>query len=167
MLPMPEQSNAMNTSHNVSLTEHNRLIVTPLSLNTVEDVLAQESLEYVRDGEMVRTGFINNSISLAICDDYLLARSQWRANVPTDQAAQLLAHVNEWNLTTLLPTVKFYETTDHNLRVTSHRALLVSEGASFNQVGAFVVSTIDAFVDLWNHFDVAFPHLVSWENADA
>lgn len=156
----------MNTSHTTPTTEHDRINVSPLSLDILEAILVQENLQYVRDEDMLHTGFINNSISLAISDGYLLARSRWRALVPADQAPQLLAHVNEWNLTTLLPTVKFYETPERNLQVISHRVLRVSEGASFNQVGAFLVSTIDAFVGLWNHFDVAFPHLVSWENPD-
>lgn len=157
----------MNTSHNTSTAESNRLEVGPLDLDVLETIFTQENLQYVRDEDMLHTGFINNSISLAISDGYLLARSQWRALVPVDQAPQLLAHVNEWNLTTLLPTVKFYETPEHNLQAISHRVLRVSEGVSFNQVGAFLVSTIDAFVGVWNHFDVAFPHLVTWENPDA
>lgn len=156
----------MNTSHTTPTTEHDRLDVGPPSLDVLETVLIQENLHYVRDEDMLHTGFINNSISLGISDGYLLARSHWRAFVPVDQAPQLLAHVNEWNLTALLPTVKFHETPERNLQVLSHRVLRVSEGASFNQVGAFLVSTIDAFVGLWNHFDVAFPHLVNWENPD-
>lgn len=138
----------MNTSYDTSTTEHDRLDVGSLSLDVLETILTQEDLHYVRDEDMLHTGFINNSISLAMSDGYLLARSQWRAFVPADQAPQLLAHVNEWNLTTLLPTVKFHETPERNLQVISHRVLRVSEGASFNQVGAFLVSTIDAFVGL-------------------
>lgn len=86
MIPIPPQGNSMNTSHTTPTTEHDRLDVGPLSLDVLETVLIQENLHYVRDEDMLHTGFINNSISLGISDGYLLARSHWRAFVPVDQA---------------------------------------------------------------------------------
>lgn len=90
--------------------------------------------------------------------------SAWRATLALDEAAQLLAVCNEWNKTTLLPCVSFYEESDNLLHVTTQRTFDASAGVSFNQLGAFTVSTIDSFVGVWNHFDSQFPHRVTWEN---
>lgn len=143
----------------------NKFTIAPTwNISTIEEILTDENLKFVRTDQCITTGFINQSITIQKMEHMVYMGSAWRATLALDEAVQLLAVCNEWNKTTLLPCVSFHEESDNLLHVTTQRSFDTSAGVSFNQLGAFTVSTIDSFVGVWNHFDSQFPHRVTWEN---
>nr|WP_152821328.1 MULTISPECIES: YbjN domain-containing protein [unclassified Corynebacterium] len=113
---------------------------------------------------VVRTGFHNAAVSFAIEGDYLLCDSIWRGEVDSNRAATALAASNEWNLTQLAPTLRFFESTPGVLAFSACRRLHIAQGLSRNQMGAFVMSTLDAIAACFQWLEAQFPEAVTWED---
>lgn len=151
----------------------------PVTIDRIAAILHDEGLEHVVEAievpaehsptghaehrEIARTGFINQSIIFTIEDDYLVSTSLWRGHASTEFAARALAMTNEWNLNQILPGTHFYENASGQLEFAARRTLRCRDGLSTNQLGAFIVSTIDAYVSIWNHYEVSWPELKDWE----
>lgn len=147
---------------------------TPDSGNAVLDVTAdavaaifeEENLEYRVEGEgdarIVRSGFINAAIVVAQDTDHLVFEALWRGQIPRDAAAQLLFTINEHNQTHFAPTLRFFEQ-DNHLAVSAIRSMDITHGASFNQLGAFIVSSIEATLEAFAFLGASFPAAVTWE----
>lgn len=149
-----------------------------VTIDRIAAILHDEGLEHVVEAieipggqegapahqEIARTGFVNQSIIFAVQDDYLVSTSLWRGHASTEFAARALAMSNEWNLNQILPGAHFYENAQGEIEFAARRALRCRDGLSTNQLGAFVVSTIDAFVGIWNHYEVSWPELKDWED---
>ncbi|KQB85838.1 YbjN domain-containing protein [Corynebacterium lowii] len=146
---------------------------TPASAVTeqsVVDILEAENLDYRLHEDpapMVRTGFYNAAISFAIEGDYLLCDSMWRGQVDSQRAATALTAVNEWNLTQLTPTLRFFESAPGQLTFSACRRLHIAQGLSRNQTGAFVMSTLDAIVACYQWIEAQFPEAITWEDPHA
>ncbi|KQB85503.1 YbjN domain-containing protein [Corynebacterium oculi] len=143
--------------------------IAPVSEHTVVDILEAENLDYRLQQDptpMVRTGFINAAVSFAIEGDYLLCDSMWRGQVDAQRAATALAAVNEWNLTQLTPTLRFFESTPGTLAFSACRRLHIAQGLSRNQAGAFVMSTLDSIVACFQWLEAQFPEAITWEQGD-
>ncbi|MDR7355762.1 hypothetical protein CFELI_07470 [Corynebacterium felinum] len=126
-------------------------------------VLAKENVVFERLDDQVRTGFVDQSIVFSISGNYLVASSQWRGEIPVARAADVLGLCHEWNLHQLMPSLRFHNRDAETLALTAVRSFRVAEGVSFNQVGAFVVTSIDAFMACWNNAAVQLPDYVSWD----
>ncbi len=147
---------------------------TPDSGNAVLDVTAdsvaaifeEENLEHRVEGEgdarIVRSGFINAAIVVAQDTDHLVFEALWRGQIPRDAAAQLLFTINEHNQTHFAPTLRFFEQ-DNHLAVSAIRSMDITHGASFNQLGAFIVSSIEATLEAFAFLSASFPAAVTWE----
>lgn len=141
--------------------------IAPVSEQSIIDILEAENLDYRLQQDpapMVRTGFINAAVSFALEGDYLLCDSMWRGQVEAHRAATALAAVNEWNLTQLAPTLRFFESTPGTLAFSAYRRLHTAHGLSRNQAGAFVMSTLDAIAACFQWLEAQFPEAITWEN---
>lgn len=158
-------------------TEPDREPDTPIAAVTPErvaEILEAENLQYrledvpTPDGKdtqvMVRTGFINVAISFAVDGDHLTFDSMWRGTPASPQAPKVLAAVNEWNLGQFTPTLRFFESSSGQLAVSAQRQINVTHGMSRNQIGAFVMSTLDAVNGCFQWLEKQFPALVTWED---
>ena len=137
--------------------------VAPVDLAAVTAILDEENLEYRLEEEFIRTGFANAAIVIALDSDALVFEAIWRGDFPLNMASQLLFACNEHNQTHFAPTLRFFEKGTQHLAVSAIRSVDVSHGASFNQLGAFVVSSIEATLQAFDYLAVTFPTLVTWE----
>lgn len=76
----------------------NKLTIAPTwNISTIEEILTDENLKFVRTDQCITTGFINQSITIQKMEHMVYMGSAWRATLALDEAAQLLAVCNEWN----------------------------------------------------------------------
>lgn len=142
--------------------------ITAFRLDAVTRILDDENLNYRVDQldgtDVVRTGFINAAISFIALDGGLTMEAMWRGAPATDQASVVLAAVNEWNLTQFAPTLRFFEMEQDTLAVNAIRQLTTSAGLSHNQVGAFIMSSLEATTTAFDWLEQQFPNLVTWKD---
>lgn len=136
-----------------------RVETTPMPITTT---IGGEATE-VQDTTVIRTGFDNAAIAFVREGDTLICEALWRGEFPRALATNLLAACNEYNQMQFAPTLRFFENGEHHVSANAFRTLDVSQGASYNQVGAFVMSTLDAIVAAFDFLGYQFPDLVTWE----
>ena len=121
----------------------------------------------IRDREetvqILRTGFSNVAIAMQVRDDVLVADSVWRGNVPSSEGPSLLMVLNQWNQQHFAPTLRFFEAAENNLAVSGVREINIAHGLSRNQIGAFVMSTLDSMLQSFAFVEEHYPQLVTWE----
>ena len=146
--------------------------VEPVTLERIGEIFESENLEYrleeqpVGEDETVRilrTGFSNVAIAMQVRDDVLVADSVWRGNVPSSEGPSLLMVLNQWNQQHFAPTLRFFESAENNLAVSGVRELNVAHGLSRNQIGSFVMSTLDSMLQSFAFVEEHYPQLVTWE----
>lgn len=146
--------------------------VEPVTLERIGEIFASENLEYrleeqpVSEEETVqilRTGFSNVAIAMQVRDDVLVADSVWRGNVPSSEGPSLLMVLNQWNQQHFAPTLRFFESAENNLVVSGVREINIAHGLSRNQIGAFVMSTLDSMLQSFAFVEEHYPQLVTWE----
>ena len=146
--------------------------VVPVTLERIGEIFASENLEYrleeqpVSEEETVqilRTGFSNVAIAMQVRDDVLVADSVWRGNVPSSEGPSLLMVLNQWNQQHFAPRVRFFESAESNLAVSGVRVINIAHGLSRNQIGAFVMSTLDSMLQSFAFVEEHYPQLVTWE----
>ena len=146
--------------------------VEPVTLERIGEIFASEKLEYrleeqpVSEEETVqilRTGFSNVAIAMQVRDDVLVADSVWRGNVPSSEGPSLLMVLNQWNQQHFAPTLRFFEAAENNLAVSGVREINIAHGLSRNQIGAFVMSTLDSMLQSFAFVEEHYPQLVTWE----
>ena len=146
--------------------------VEPVTLERIGEIFASENLEYrleeqpVSEEETVqilRTGFSNVAIAMQVRDDVLVADSVWRGNVPSSEGPSLLMVLNQWNQQHFAPTLRFFESAESNLAVSGVREINIAHGLSRNQIGAFVMSTLDSMLQSFAFVEEHYPQLVTWE----
>lgn len=146
--------------------------VEPVALERIGEIFASENLEYrleeqpVSEEETVqilRTGFSNVAIAMQVRDDVLVADSVWRGNVPSSEGPSLLMVLNQWNQQHFAPTLRFFESAENNLAVSGVREINIAHGLSRNQIGAFVMSTLDSMLQSFAFVEEHYPQLVTWE----
>ena len=146
--------------------------VEPVTLERIGEIFASENLEYrleeqpVSEEETVqilRTGFSNVAIAMQVRDDVLVADSVWRGNVPSSEGPSLLMVFNQWNQQHFAPTLRFFEAAENNLAVSGVREINIAHGLSRNQIGAFVMSTLDSMLQSFAFVEEHYPQLVTWE----
>ena len=146
--------------------------VEPVTLERIGEIFASENLEYrleeqpVSEEETVqilRTGFSNVAIAMQVRDDVLVADSIWRGNVPSSEGPSLLMVLNQWNQQHFAPTLRFFESAENNLAVSGVREISIAHGLSRNQIGAFVMSTLDSMLQSFAFVEEHYPQLVTWE----
>ena len=146
--------------------------VEPVTLERIGEIFASENLEYrleeqpVSEEETVqilRTGFSNVAIAMQVRDDVLVADSVWRGNVPSSEGPSLLMVLNKWNQQHFAPTLRFFESAENNLAVSGVREINIAHGLSRNQIGAFVMSTLDSMLQSFAFVEEHYPQLVTWE----
>lgn len=133
-----------------------------MTKESVAEIFAEENLEYRIEDEIVRSGFINAAIVIAFDGNHLIFEALWRGEMPRDMAAEVLFAINEHNQTHFAPTLRFFETGEA-LAVSAIRTLDITHGASFNQLGAFIVSSIQATLEAFDYLATTFPASVTWE----
>lgn len=134
----------------------------------IGEILHGEGLEFLveqkeADTTVARTGFINQSIVFVPGSAGTTAQATWRGRLSAEDAARGLAMVNEWNLHQINPIAFMLESESGEIAFGARRSLHSVGEVSTNQLGAFVVSSIDSFVGLWNYFESALPESVTWE----
>ena len=146
--------------------------VEPVTLERIGEIFESENLEYrleeqpVGEDETVRilrTGFSNVAIAMQVRDDVLVADSVWRGNVPSSEGPSLLMVLNQWNQQHFAPTLRFFESAENNLAVSGVREINVAHGLSRNQIGSFVMSTLDSMLQSFAFVEDHYPQLVTWE----
>lgn len=146
--------------------------VEPVTLERIGEIFASENLEYrleeqpVSEEETVqilRTGFSNVAIAMQVRDDVLVADSVWRGNVPSSEGPSLLMVLNQWNQQHFAPTLRFFESAENTLAVSGVREINIAHGLSRNQIGAFVMSTLDSMLQSFAFVEEHYPQLVTWE----
>ena len=146
--------------------------VEPVTLERIGEIFESENLEYrleeqpVGEDETVRilrTGFSNVAIAMQVRDDVLVADSVWRGNVPSSEGPSLLMVLNQWNQQHFAPTLRFFESAENNLAVSGVREVNVEHGLSRNQIGSFVMSTLDSILQSFAFVEEHYPQLVTWE----
>ena len=146
--------------------------VEPVTLERIGEIFESENLEYrleeqpVGEDETVRilrTGFSNVAIAMQVRDDVLVADSVWRGNVPSSEGPSLLMVLNQWNQQHFAPTLRFFEAAENNLAVSGVREINIAHGLSRNQIGAFVMSTLDSMLQSFAFVEEHYPQLVTWE----
>nr|WP_282438332.1 YbjN domain-containing protein [Corynebacterium kefirresidentii] len=146
--------------------------VEPVTLERIGEIFESENLEYhleeqpVGEDETVRilrTGFSNVAIAMQVRDDVLVADSVWRGNVPSSEGPSLLMVLNQWNQQHFAPTLRFFESAENNLAVSGVREINVAHGLSRNQIGSFVMSTLDSMLQSFAFVEEHYPQLVTWE----
>ena len=146
--------------------------VEPVTLERIGEIFESENLEYrleeqpVGEDETVRilrTGFSNVAIAMQVRDDVLVADSVWRGNVPSSEGPSLLMVLNQWNQQHFAPTLRFFESAENNLAVSGVREINVAHGLSRNQIGSFVMSTLDYMLQSFAFVEEHYPQLVTWE----
>ena len=146
--------------------------VEPVTLERIGEIFESENLEYrleeqpVSEEETVqilRTGFSNVAIAMQVRDDVLVADSVWRGNVPSSEGPSLLTALNQWTQQHFAPTLRFFESAENNLAVSGVREINIAHGLSRNQIGAFVMSTLDSMLQSFAFVDEHYPQLVTWE----
>ncbi|WP_293821138.1 YbjN domain-containing protein [uncultured Corynebacterium sp.] len=146
--------------------------VEPVTLERVGEIFESENLQYrleeqpVGEDETVRilrTGFSNVAIAMQVRDNVLVADSVWRGNVPSSEGPSLLMLLNKWNQQHFAPTLRFFESAENNLAVSGVREINVAHGLSRNQIGSFVMSTLDSMLQSFAFVEEHYPQLVTWE----
>ena len=146
--------------------------VEPVTLERIGEIFESENLEYrleeqpVGEDETVRilrAGFSNVAIAMQVRDDVLVADSVWRGNVPSSEGPSLLMVLNQWNQQHFAPTLRFFESAENNLAVSGVREINVAHGLSRNQIGSFVMSTLDSMLQSFAFVEEHYPQLVTWE----
>ena len=146
--------------------------VEPVTLERIGEIFESENLEYrleeqpVGEDETVRilrTGFSNVAIAMQVRDDVLVADSVWRGNVPSSEGPSLLMVLNQWNQQHFAPTLRFFESAENTLAVSGVREINIAHGLSRNQIGAFVMSTLDSMLQSFAFVEEHYPQLVTWE----
>lgn len=146
--------------------------VEPVTLERIGEIFESENLEYrleeqpVGEDETVRilrTGFSNVAIAMQVRDDVLVTDSVWRGNVPSSEGPSLLMVLNQWNQQHFAPTLRFFESAENNLAVSGVREINVAHGLSRNQIGSFVMSTLDSMLQSFAFVEEHYPQLVTWE----
>ena len=150
--------------------------VAPVTPERLAELLEAEGLQYrlesapVPDGEastvVVRTGFINAAIAFSLDGDRLICDSMWRGEVTKADAPKVLGIVSEWNQSQYMPTLRFFESSvgEGHLTISAHRQVNTAEGLSRNQIGAFVMSTLDGVLRAYDWVEKQLPELVTWED---
>ncbi len=132
----------------------------------IEDGQAPEG-ESEAAGQLLRTGFSNTIIAMQYRSGNLIIDSVWRGQVPTSQGPELLRVINDWNADHFAPTLRFFESgsqdSEHYLAVSAVRELNVSQGATRNQLGAFVMSTLNSLLEAYTFVEAQYPQLVTWK----
>ena len=146
--------------------------VEPVTLERIGEIFESENLESrleeqpVGEDETVRilrTGFSNVAIAMQVREDVLVADSVWRGNVPSSEGPSLLMVLNQWNQQHFAPTLRFFESAENNLAVSGGREINVAHGLSRNQIGSFVMSTLDSMLQSFAFVEEHYPQLVTWE----
>lgn len=137
-----------------------------VTIDRVAEILVTDGIEYetedVSGRAVLRTGFNNSAIALTIDDDALVCDSLWRGHVGLNDGAALMAVVNNWNQSQISPVLRFFEQSGQSLVVSAYRRIGVSEGLSRNQLGAFVLSSLNAVNEAFAAVEKQFPELVTW-----
>ncbi|MDO5097789.1 MAG: YbjN domain-containing protein [Corynebacterium sp.] len=139
-----------------------KLTVCGFALPDVAEVLAAEGLEFLDEGDRIVTGFVDQAVFFQVKGDFLVVCSVWRGTVPVAKATRLLSLCYDWNTMHDAPTLQFEETGSGSLELRCRRSLRVGDGVSFNQLGAFVITTLDAFMACWNYVAGELPYYVNW-----
>ena len=79
----------------------------------------------------------------------------------------VLAVVNSWNPAQFAPTLRFFEQGEELLAISAVREADVSTGMTRNQLGAFLLSTLDAVLESFQSIEKQFPDSVTWESNHA
>ena len=150
-----------NENPTPELTEDDR--VREVGLADIASVLEGEGLEYRLEEPVVRTGFVNAAMVFTFDDGKLVFESVWRGEFAPEDASSLLYATNEYNQSHFTPTLRFFQSEENTLAINGIRSLDVSRGLSTNQLGAFIITSINATMQAFNFLAESFPTAVTWE----
>ena len=150
--------------------------IAEVTFERIGEILEAENLIYrheeqdIPDGstlQVVRSGFSNAAIAISVRQNTLIVDSLWRGQLSTSQAVDVLAVVNSWNQAQFAPTLRFFEQGEELLAISAVREADVSTGMTRNQLGAFLLSTLDAVLESFQSLEKQFPDSVTWESNHA
>lgn len=149
--------------------------VREVDVNDIARILDAENLEYrieeiPADLEtdtpartVLRTGFVNSAMVFAFDDGRLVFESVWRGEFSPADASSLLFATNEYNQTHFAPTLRFFQSDENTLVITGIRSLDATHGLSTDQLGSFVITSIDGTMQAFDFLAQSFPTAVTWE----
>ena len=147
--------------------------IAEVTFERIGEIFEAEGLRYrfeeqkLPDGsqlKVVRTGFSNAAIAISVRQNMLITDSLWRGELSTRAAVDVLAVVNSWNQAQFAPTLRFFEQGDTALAISAVREADVSVGMTRNQLGAFLLSTLDAVLESFQTLEKQFPDAVTWKD---
>ena len=128
----------------------------------IEEILLTEGIEFEREGQVIRTGFANSAIAFTLDNDRLVCDSLWRGQVALSDGAGLMHALNQWNQNQITPTLRFFEQQGSHLVVSAYRQVYAGEGLTRDQLGAFILSSLEAVAAAFSYVEEQFPDLVTW-----
>lgn len=136
----------------------------PYKIEEREDIPSSVS----QSTRVLRTGFINSQYLFIPSDTNLYCDIAWRGTINSENAAMVLASVNEWNLHRILPVAHFFEADD--ALIIKGRAyypcdLNLSEEQLHEQLNNFVRVVLDTGQNFMSWLEDTFPHSVTWTNS--
>jgi len=160
--PTPDEDTVAKVNADAQADPANQLH--PVTIEAVEEIFKAENLEYRVENGTLLSGFVNAAIVVAIDQDHLVFESLWRGEIPKDMASHILLATNEHNQTHFAPTLRFFEQGEDHIAISAVRSMDITHGASHNQLGAFIMSSIDVVLQAFDFLATSFPTLVTWED---
>lgn len=134
-----------------------------IGLADVVAILEDEQLEYRLEETVLRTGFVNAAMAFTTDGNKLLFEAAWRGAFALDDASSLLFATNEYNQSRFAPTLRFFQSDENTLMITGVRSVDIGRGMSTNQLGTFVLTSINAAMEAFDFLKASFPAAVTWE----
>ncbi|GEM_PF-2222540 len=134
---------------------------TPYTPQRAIQLLSDNSIRSELRGDNLLVGFSDIVIQFTLASDQLTATGVWRGALPIDRSAQLLSACTTFNETQVFPTMSFEKQGD-SLSVFLRRGTDATYGLSDNQLGAWLLTTIEQCGNATQWLASIFPEAVDW-----
>nr|WP_274709567.1 YbjN domain-containing protein [Corynebacterium sp. c6VSa_13] len=112
----------------------------------------------------IKLSFPDGEVVFALQGASLICDALWAGRIPSEQAATVLAVVNEWNLTNVRPTLRFFELEDAVLRCAASRRNALPDALNDEQLRHVVLGSLHAATQAFAGLAQAFPQAVTWQD---
>ncbi|OFO48240.1 YbjN domain-containing protein [Corynebacterium sp. HMSC073D01] len=134
---------------------------TPYTSQRAAAILQENGIRSESRGDNLLVGFSDIVIQFTLASDQLTATGVWRGTLPIDASAQLLSACTTFNETQLFPTMSF-EKQGERLSIFMRRGTDATYGLSHNQLGAWLLTTVEQCGSAAQWLAGIFPEAVNW-----
>ena len=139
---------------------------TPYEPQRAVAILDENGIRSELRGDNLLVGFTDLVVQFTVASDQLTATGVWRGTLPISASAQLLSACTTFNETQVFPTMGFERQGD-TLSVFLRRGTSVTYGLSYNQLGAWLISTLEQCGNAAHWLAQIFPDSVDWDDEPA